>query len=94
MTTTADITTTKGNTIAHRLQHLRTVALCIVILKQQLRNQQLAVMPVKLTEAVGLGACRKLHHHRQSAVGLLPHQAVNSHQRPAGFPLALKRRLG
>ena len=63
--------------ITHRLLQSRAVALAVVVFVEQLRNQQLAVMPIQLIEAVGLRTCRKLLQHSQGAFGLAPHQAVD-----------------
>ena len=38
--------------VIYRLQQVLSVCLCIIVFIQQLRNQQLAVMPVKLIEAI------------------------------------------
>ena len=48
----------------------------------------------EIIEAVGLGAYGKGLQQRKGAVGLLPHQAVNPNQRPAGSSLSSRRGPG
>ena len=63
--------------IPHRLQHFRPVALPIIILKQQLRHQHLAIMPLKHIQAIRRLTPRKLQHHLQRTIRLLPHQTID-----------------
>ena len=73
--------------IMNRLQQILSITLPIVILIKQLRHQHLAIMPLKHTHTIRRLTPRKLHHHLQRTIRPPPHQTINPHQRPAGFPL-------
>ena len=61
----------------NRLQQFLPITLLIEILIKQFRNQHLAIMPLKHIQAIRRLTPRKLHHHRQGAVGVVPHQGVD-----------------
>ena len=75
--------------ITNRLHQILSIALSIVILKQQLRNQHLAIMPLKHIQAVRRLTPRKLQHHLQRTIRLLPHQTINPLQSLVRQPFPL-----
>ena len=69
--------------IIHSLQQLFSVTLLIIVLIQQFRNQQLAVMSIKHVQTIRLRTGRKFPQPGKCAIRLFPHQTVNLFQLPA-----------